>query len=346
MDPTLYQSFLKYLTDPNYKDNLESKQQRQLKQTTRHYVAINKILFKKHRLQPHRLLRVLLPHEIEAVLFSMHSDPLAGHFNVLSTLQRISVRYFWPQMGEDVRRYVKSCDACQRRGRPRTREPLHPIKIGQPFDKVGIDIVGPLPLTKSNKRYIMVATEYLTRWPEARALSDASAASVASFFIDEIICRHGSPRELLSDQGKHFDNDLISAICTQLQVHHRYSTTYHPQTNGLVERFNRTLCEVLAKCTIQLSGDWDQYIAPALFAYRTTRHSTTRYEPFYLLYGRDAVIPNEVKDLTPENSLINEQELQNNLFAEGRSFIRRTASSSTSIPGKDPSGSTTSKEST
>ena len=91
MDPTLYQSFLKYLTDPNYKDNLESKQQRQLKQTTRHYVAINKILFKKHRLQPHRLLRVLLPHEIKAVLFSMHSDSLAGHFNVLSTLQRISV---------------------------------------------------------------------------------------------------------------------------------------------------------------------------------------------------------------------------------------------------------------
>ncbi|CAG8704610.1 27017_t:CDS:2 [Dentiscutata erythropus] len=94
--------------------------------------------------------------------------------------------------------------------------------------KVGIDIIGPLPPTKIGNKYIVVATEYLTRWPEARAMSDTSAPSVASFIIEDIICRHGSPRELLSDQGKHFDNNLVEAICTQL------------------------------KCTIQFSGDWDQ----------------------------------------------------------------------------------------
>ena len=169
-------------------------------------------------------------------------------------------------MGEDIKRYVQSCDTCQRRQRPIKAEPLHPIKVGRPFDRVEIDIVGPLPTIKKGNQYIVVATEYLTKWPEARALPDAKAASVATFFYEDIICRHGCPKELLTDQGTHFVNAIIDSMCARLGTKHRLSTTYHPQTNGLVERFNRTLCEMLAKYSIEYQEDWDIFLPSALFA--------------------------------------------------------------------------------
>lgn len=197
-------------------------------------------------------------------------------------------------MGDDIKHYVQSCDVCQKRKRTMKTEPLHPIKVGRPYDRIGMDIVGPLPKTARGNQYIVVATEYLTKWPEARALPDAKAISVATFFYEDIICRHGCPRELLTDQGTHFVNEMVEAMCTRLGVKHRLSTAYHPQTNGLVERFNRTLCEILAKYCDEYQQEWDIFIPSALFAYRTMRQNTTRYEPFYLTYGRDAILPIEL----------------------------------------------------
>ena len=201
-------------------------------------------------------------------------------------------------MGDDIKRHVQSCDTCQKRQKPVRTEPLHPIKVGRPFDRLGMDIVGPLPLTKLGNRYIIVATEYLTKWPEARALSNARAALVASFFYEDIICRHGCPKELLTDQGTHFVNELLKAMCKRVGVKHRLSTAYYPQTNGLVKRFNKTLCEILAKYSGMYREDWDVFLPSALFVYRTIRQSTTRYEPFYLTYGREATLPIELEILT------------------------------------------------
>src|SRR5215213_11493177 len=114
------------------------------------------------------------------------------------------------------------------------------------------------------------------------------------FFYEDIICRHGCPKELLTDQGTHFVNELLKAMCKRVGVKYRLSTTYHPQTNGLVERFNKTLCEILAKYSSEYQEDWDVFLPSALFAYRTIRQNTTRYEPFYLPYGRVAVLPIEI----------------------------------------------------
>ena len=201
-------------------------------------------------------------------------------------------------MENDIKGHVKSCDICQKRQKPIRTELLHPIKVRRPFDQLGMDIVGPLPLTKMGNQYIIVATEYLTKWPEARALPNAKAASMASFFYEDIICRHGCPKELLTDQGTHFVNELLQAMCKRVGVKHRLSTAYHPQTNGLVERFNKTLCEILAKYSGMYKEDWDVFLPSALFAYRTIRQNTTRYEPFYLTYGREATLPIELEILT------------------------------------------------
>jgi hypothetical protein len=156
-----------------------------------------------------------------------------------------------------------------------------------------MDIVRPLPKTERGNTHIIVATEYLTKWPEARPIPNAKASSVVSFFYEDIICRHGCPKEILTDRGTHFVNEMLNSLCNELGVKHRLSTAYHPQTNGLVERFNRTLCEALAKFSNENKDNWDLYISSVLFAYRTKRHNTTRHEPFYLMYGREAVLPIE-----------------------------------------------------
>jgi hypothetical protein len=169
------------------------------------------------------------------------------------------------------------------------KEELHPIPIEEPFHRIGIDIVGPLPVTPRRKRFIVVATDYMTKWPEARPLVHADAQSVAAFIYEEIICRHGCPKYILSDRGTHFRNQVVDTLIENFNGKHLYSTPYHPQTNGLVERFNRTLCESLAK--LGDGTDWDLLIPSVLFAYRTAVQSTTKITPFYLVYGREAKLP-------------------------------------------------------
>jgi len=152
-------------------------------------------------------------------------------------------------------------------------------------------LVGPLPKTTKGNVYIVVAVDYLTKWPEAKAIPDATADSVAKFFYEDIICRHGCSKELVSDNGSAFISQMVEKLLQQHQVKHRLISPYHPQTNGLVERFNRTLCKAIAKYVQLVEEEWDKFIPSVLFAYRTMKHNTTKYEPFKLVYGRSAITP-------------------------------------------------------
>ncbi|CAB4418579.1 unnamed protein product [Rhizophagus irregularis] len=207
-------------------------------------------------------------HELEPVLFMFHNDPTAAHFSVDTMFDKLQSRYYWPQMYNDIRSYVMSCDSCQRRGKQKTKLPLHPIPVESPFHQIGIDFVGPLPITTNGNKYIITAMDYLTKWPEARPVKEATAGQAALFIYEDIICRHGCPAKILSDQGTHFRNQIIEKLMEKFQIKHLFSTPYHPQTNGLVERFNRTLSESLAKLLTDHIDNWDSYIAPILFAYQ------------------------------------------------------------------------------
>jgi len=229
--------------------------------------------------------------EVEVVLYNLHSDPTAGHFAFDATYERIKTRYFWHRMYRDIKNYVDACQVCQKFGGGRQATPLHPLKTARPFDRLGIDLVGPLPLTKQGNRYLVVATEYVTKWPEVKAIPAKTALEVATFLYHDIICRHGCPRELLSDQGKEFCNEVINELCAKFRIRYALSSPYHPQTNGLVERFNQTLCHTLAKYAEMNEQEWDCGVETALLAYRTRKHAVTRHEPFYLIYGRTATLP-------------------------------------------------------
>ena len=179
----------------------------------------------------------------------------------------------------NIQNYVCSCDICQRRLKGKRKEPFHPIQVGWAFERIGIDLVGPLPITTQKNWYIIVATDYLTRWSKARAVPDARAETLAKFIFKEIICRYRISKIIFLDQKRNFISETVRILCEKLFIKHKFSSPYHLQTNGMVERLNRILCNSLTKVKDK-DKDWDIYIPAILFAYRIKKHVTTRYTPF------------------------------------------------------------------
>jgi hypothetical protein len=290
-----------------------TKQITTFKKQTTHYLIQNNILFHRNIKNPTEPLKVIKTTELENILHNLHSNILSGHFGIEATYNRARTRYYWPKLYKTIVEYIKSCDTCQRQGAPIPHEELHPIQVGESFDCVGIDIVGPLSITPTGNRYIVVATEYLTKWPEAKAIQDTKATTIAKFIYEEIICQHGCPKVLLSDQGTPFCNELVDSLCKLMTIRHQLSSVYHPQTNGLTERFNKTLCNTLAKYVSDYGDTWDTFLNAALFAYRTVQNHTTKYTPFKLLYGREAVLPIDLQGTNQETNKLTEETLQQHI---------------------------------
>ena len=280
MDETLYYQILQHLKEGRIDDSLSNREKWKLLNKAKYFKEVKGQLFKLPRKGSIGMTKVVKRSEFEDLMKIMHDYPTAEHMGIDTTYNKIKERYYWNQMYDDIREYIKTCDTCQRFGRPERNEILHSIGIGQPFERIGIDIVGPLPETTRKNKYIVVATEYLTKWPEAKALIKADGKSVANFIYEEIICRHGTPKILLTDQGKHFKNELINELCRKFEIRHRFSSPYHPQTNGLTERFNKTLCDTLKKTGESNMFEWDNNIPSALFAYRTMKHNTKSLRHF------------------------------------------------------------------
>ncbi|CAB4434111.1 unnamed protein product [Rhizophagus irregularis] len=272
----------------------------------RHYRIKDGLLY---RIENNKDLRVIRKYEFEGLMYIAHDHELSEHFGIDATYERVKEKYYWKGMRRDIEIYVKSCDSCQRRRKPIGKHELNVIKVKEPFYQIGIDVVGPLPITERNNRYIVTAMDYFTKWPEARALETADAKEIARFIYEDIICRHGCPKKILSDRGSHFNNRLVELLMEEFQIKHNFLTPYHPKTNGLIERFNKTLCESLAK--LNNDKDWDLKVPGVLFAYRTKKNDSTKLKPGYLIYGREMKTLLNLKDedvtITQRiNSLIDE----------------------------------------
>ena len=138
-------------------------------------------------------------------------------------------------MYEDIRTHIRTCDTCQRRRKEKETEPLQLVKVTTACAHIGIDIIGPLPRTLRGNRYIIMAIDYLTKYPEARALQLADSLSIVPFIYEDIICRHGIPLEITSDRGTEIVNELVRTLCQQYKIRHFITTAYHPQGNRLTE---------------------------------------------------------------------------------------------------------------
>src|SRR5262245_8872704 len=188
-------------------------------------------------------------------------------------------------MDEEIKKYVQSCLVCQQQGKKRRNNPIYGIVETAPWQRVGINFIGPLKESSKGNKYIITAIDYFTHWVEARATPTASAEEAALFIYEDIICRHGAVEILHTDQGVHFINDIVKQLTEKFLIKHHKVTAYHPQANGLVERFNGILKETITKIMNE-DDQWDRAIAPALFAYRTHHIESIGTSPDFLEFGR------------------------------------------------------------
>ncbi|GJU28981.1 reverse transcriptase domain-containing protein [Tanacetum coccineum] len=199
-------------------------------------------------------------------------------------------------MHRDARDMIQKCNDCQVH-RPIPRQPqqeLTPITSPWPFHKWGIDIAGPFPVAAGGLKFLIVAIDYFTKWIEARAVATITGNQVKRFVWDNIVCRFGLPGEIVSDNGKQFCDNPFKDWCARLSITQRFASVKHPQTNGLVERANRSLGEGIKARLDRHKGRWAEELSHVLWAHRTTIKVSTGDTPFSLVYGTEAVIPTEI----------------------------------------------------
>lgn len=227
------------------------------------------------------------------LLKEVHAGVTSGHVGEKRTLQRLRQRFYWGGMRSDVTEWCRACDVCSAKKGPahRNRAPLQLYNVGAPMERVAVDIAGPFPLTPRGNRYICVAMDYFTKWPEAYAIPNHEAETVASVLVDQFFSRFGVPVELHSDQGREFESRVFSECCDLMGIYKTRTTPLHPQSDGMVERFNRTLVQQLAKYCGAGQEDWDVKLPAMLMAYRSAVHEATDHSPSQLMFGRELRLP-------------------------------------------------------
>ena len=220
-----------------------------------------------------------------------HSGKFGAHLRDAKVHGELSKHYRWPRMRANISEWCQGCLVCATRQPGRAvQPPLTPIPVGGSFHWVGIDVIQ-FVKSHSGNQYAILFTDYLTKWPEVFANRDQTAFTIAKLFVEEIVCCHGVPSQLLSDCGAVFLSYLMTEICKLLGTNNINMTAYHPQTNGLTEQFNRTLTNMLAKNVEQSGKNWDQHLPYILFTYRASMQESVKESPFYLLHGKDPRLP-------------------------------------------------------
>ena len=215
-----------------------------------------------------------------------------GHLGIAKTFEMVQRKFYWPGFFKAVEEFCRNCEVCAKnKAVPRPRSPMKPIEVVPiPFYMIGVDIIGPLKTTSRGNKYILSVIDYYTKYAEAVALPNQEAVTVARA-LEDIFARHGMPLVLLTDQGSNFESKVIASLCEMFGIEKRRTTAYHPQTDGLCERFNGILKSLLRMRVNQEKNDWDEQLPNALLAYRISTQSSTGVTPFEMLYGREAQLP-------------------------------------------------------
>jgi transposase InsO family protein len=269
---------------------LESKQADRVQRTNKAFELEEGMLVRK--VDSRR--QVVVPKAMQRTILRLfHDNPIAGHGGRYKTYMRIFQRFYWDKLWNDVKRYVSSCNACQLR-KPAPQHSAGKIQrwvVPYPFHTVAVDLVGPLPETKNEHKYVITMMDLFTGWVEMMPLRDVTAESVAHAFYTAIVCRHSTPTRVLSDCGAQFLSDVFKTLCKWLGATQVQTSPYHPATNGKLERFHRFLGAALSICANKQKNDWDLYLPSVAFAHRTAPIEGSDLTPFYLIYGRHPRFP-------------------------------------------------------
>ena len=225
--------------------------------------------------------QVLLPASMkDEVLEAIHAGLDGGHLG-LKTLRKVQRRTYWVGWSNDVKDFVRKCTSCAsfHRGKPPKQGYLANFTVGAPMERLGIDLTGPHPVSRKGNKYIVTVIDYFTRWTEAYPARNQEAGTVAKVLVEKIFVKFGVPLQIITDQGANFESQLFHSMCDLLKIEKIRTTAYEPQTNGLIERFHRTMNSIRAKTIAENQENWDERLPFVMAAYRATEHEATGFTP-------------------------------------------------------------------
>ena len=225
----------------------------------------------------------IIPSSYQSVLLNQYHIQ-AGHLGPDKTATRIRQVGYWFGMLQDIDHYCKECIICQAsKSSAPQKAPLINVPIGKPWEMVAVDILQ-VPLSSRNNQYLLVIQDYFTKWAEAILLPNQTANRITSELI-RVFSNYGLPDILHIDQGRNFERSILRQTLEAFGIKKTRTTAYHPQGDGMVERFNRSLSQLL-RAYVEHQTEWEQYLPFVLFAYHTAVHTSTGVSPFELMYGR------------------------------------------------------------
>ena len=258
--------------------------------------------------------QVVLPKSYRNGVLSMaHETPLAGHLGASKTYNKILNHFFWPLIKTDVSNFCRSCHTCQMVRKPNQkipRAPLHPIPaFEEPFSRVIIDCVGPLPKTRSGNEFLLTIMCASTRFPEAIPLRNIKAKTIVRALI-KFFTLVGLPKSIQSDQGSNFMSGLFQQVMSELNIDQYKSSAYHPESQGALERFHQTLKNMIRTYCFQTEKHWDEGIHLLLFASRESVQESLGFSPFELVFGHSVRGPLKLM----KEKLLSDEQVPTNLL--------------------------------
>jgi len=233
------------------------------------------------------LNQIVLPKELRVKVMKLaHDTVMSGHLGVGKTQSRVLNHFYWPGVYDDIRRFCRSCGVCQKNAitKPAKVPLINLPVINKPFERVAVDIIGPLCKSAKGHRFALVSIDLATKYPDAVPLKRIDAYSVAEALF-EIYSRVGLPSEILHDQGSQFMSSVMRKFNELLQIKSINTTPYNPKCNGSCENFNKTFKQMIKKISDDEPETWDKFLQPLLFAYREVPQCSTGFSPFELLFG-------------------------------------------------------------
>ncbi|KAG7552243.1 Retrotransposon gag domain [Arabidopsis thaliana x Arabidopsis arenosa] len=251
--------------------------------------------------------------EVEILVREVHEGLCGSHASGRAMAFKIKrMGYYWPTMIADCVKFAQRCKRCQLHAPliHQSSELFSSISAPYPFMRWSMDIIGPLHRSTRGVQYLLVLTDYFSKWIEAEAYASIKDSAVNTFIWKNIICRHGVPYEIVTANGPQFISHEFEAFCSEWGIKVSYSTPRYPQGNGQAEAANKTILSNLKKRLSHLKGGWYDELQPVLWAYRTTPRRPTGETPFSLVYGMEAVVPAElnVPGLRRTEAPLNEEE--------------------------------------
>lgn len=234
--------------------------------------------------------------QISNVIKEFHDNPVGGHQGLYRTLRRIRQYYDFKNLFSKVKKHLRKCETCQvNKSGGSNRIPLRITTTAvKSFEKVALDIVGPLPLSNYGNSFLLTLQDNLTKFSMAIPLRDQKAVTVSRKFVEEYMCIFGLPESILTDQGTNFMSSVFKNMCKLLRIKKINTTAYHPESNGALENTHKTLVEYLRHFVNESSSDWDEWIKFAIFTFNTTPHTSTGYMPYELVFGFKPTIPTSI----------------------------------------------------